>query len=474
MRPIRFFPPYFVLVILLLNCSALNENIVFSDESRSMHDDYFVDYRSIEEIAGYHDYLTKGSMTSKSPTITPFVFQDETVYYIVNYPENRGWQVFSSDRRTPAILAEGYSGQFSLDTTNEGAVYWMMCVAQDMYKVRHTETSSLSFTSEEIEANIHFWTKEPMRSQIPDEEDEGHWWGSTTTITEPYDSIPHLTITQWDQGGPYNQYCPLKTDGTSHRAPAGCTAIAGAQMLYYLHEKWGIPQSMASSASCVGNIDNYTMSQWNFTTTVWDEMATDYYLIALWNQDDFPESVMIAHIGQLVGTEYGNNSSAASIADLVENVFNHFGIDCDYGSFSENTVKSNLLSGFPIIASACRQWYPNWNLSIPGHSFLIDGYKRTRVKTTTHYTFIPDDPEHYDPSSHPDYDNVTYSSPVISYIKMNWGINTQWYINGAPYNTSILNDGWYTLTGDWVVEDGGNQYNYQYYRKMLSDFSIME
>ena len=38
----------------------------------------------------------------------------------------------------------------------------------------------------------------------------------------------------------YNIYCPLKSDNFWH-APAGCVAIAGAQILYYLNHKFGVP-----------------------------------------------------------------------------------------------------------------------------------------------------------------------------------------------------------------------------------------
>ncbi len=62
-------------------------------------------------------------------------------------------------------------------------------------------------------------------------------------------------------------------------------------------------------------------------------------------------------------------------------------------------------------------------------------------------------------SMSPDY---TYSSSDLTDIKINWGWSTQW--------TGNKNDDWYTLTGDWSVEDG-NTYSYNN-RKMVYGFSV--
>lgn len=107
-----------------------------------------------------------------------------------------------------------------------------MCVAEDMYAIRHAENEDLSFSDEEISENIRFWSKEPNRSIDPEPQEDGHWVANITTITEIVDTVPHLTNTRWYQGDPYNKYCPLKSDGSGKRAPAGCVAIAAAQMIY--------------------------------------------------------------------------------------------------------------------------------------------------------------------------------------------------------------------------------------------------
>lgn len=469
----RLYCILFGVVILLAGCEKENSINSIMAPLRT-DDDYSVSLHSVEALFQRTDVNTRGLLSSSaSSSILPFTLLDETVFYIVNHPNNQGWQIISSDRRTPPVLAESPRGHFSMETDNPGLLGWMMSVAENMYTIKHAKNADLSFSEEEISANIRFWSKEPSRSLDPHPEDDGAWIGITTTVTEVVDSIPHLTTTQWHQRFPYNKYCPLRTDVTGERAPAGCIAIAGAQMLYFLHEKWGIPQTMVSNALCTGYVGNYYMEQWNATSTVWEDMDPDICVSSSCT-DPHPEAVMVACVGTLMEMIYGNDGShpALSNSDMVEHVFNYFGIDCDYGSYSENDVKSSLNAGIPVIVSAKAQWYPNWQLEIPGHSFLIDGYKRTRIKSTTHYTFVPNDPDNYDPSTHPSYDVITYSNPEITGIKMNWGYWYQWYIDGVN-NTDYLNDGWYTLTGDWIVDKCISQSNYQYYRKMLYNFTIL-
>ena len=104
-----------------------------------------------------------------------------------------------------------------------------------------------------------------------------------------------------------------------------------------------------------------------------------------------------------------------------------------------------------------------------GHSFLIDGYKRTRIHTTTHHYYA--DSEGTIIPGYPDYLTHSYTDPEITSIKMNWGWKSQWH---NPY----LNDGWYMLTGGWVANSGSqsdpDMHTYQYYRNIIYNFSLTE
>ena len=58
---------------------------------------------------------TKGSNAVNDFEVTSYVRnRADTLMYIVNSGGN-GWKIYSSDKRTPAILAEGDKGYFSLE-----------------------------------------------------------------------------------------------------------------------------------------------------------------------------------------------------------------------------------------------------------------------------------------------------------------------------------------------------------------------
>lgn len=268
------------------------------------------------------------------------------------------------------------------------------------------------------------------------------------TYTEFYDSISRLTQTIWKQRYPYNNFCPARTDTTYYNAPAGCVAIAGAQMLYFLHYKLGKPETAPTHATCYGNINNYTMNQDNFTTTVWDSMNIDGY--------QYKAAPLVANVGTLVGMDYGNSSSGADTEDLVNYVFRDwYGISCAYDEYSTGTLRTSLLSGMPVILRAKSS-------TVGGrHAFIIDQYMRTRTVTANYYTWVYDSwPPNTPMPAIPEYVEYVYSSPVISMIRMNWGWGGK------------CNNDWFSLTGDWFAgSKGGVFYNWNDSRHMIYGFS---
>ena len=93
---------------------------------------------------------------------------------------------------------------------------------------------------------------------------------------------------------------------------------------------------------------------------------------------------------------------------------------------------------------------------------------RTRTKTSTYHFWEPFDPENFQDlnNEYASYTTISYSSPEITSIKINWGWWTQW--------TYYMNDGWYTLTGSWHTERrNGETNNYNYWRKMITNYSII-
>ena len=444
-------------VILAVRCSKNNIIINPSDARLACNGFCPISKHTVHEYL-LKDYLMKKCPSTKANDIEIDVITGEagdTLMYIVNYGLEKGWEVISADTRTPAVIAAGNRGYLNFDSCNPGLKDWLFCTKEDMQIIVQSSDDDLSFSEDEIEAHKQFWGGGQPRIKLPDIDDPGggSWYTSITTVTEVWDSISHMTATQWDQDSPYNEYCPYRTD-TIGRAPAGCVAIAGAQMLYYLHYKIGVPSMIYTNAYCYGDILNHTITFTGSSSTIWDDMDT---LSKAYNAPAGPESILIAFVGARVQMDYGNTSSGAETEDLVENVFNLFGIDCVYDNYDASIVKSSLLSGLPVILSTKSSW-----LSTGGHAFIIDGYKRYRTITTEYHYWMSSSGEPGTDPLHEPYEVIHYSSPSIEYFKMNWGWWEQWQLG--------YDDGWYAPTGDWYTQSTGDHNNY--YRKMIYGFNV--
>lgn len=413
----------------------------------------------IGQIKAYVDREKPASKADAGPTyaVIPYCGSEgDTLMYIVNYGNGDGWQIFSSDARTPAVIAEGESGSFSVENGSPAVQVWLECTAADISAVRGASDEDLAFSADEIEANLSKWNIHKPRV-IPDPEGDGHWVTQLVSAEEyVYDTLGHITP-HWVQIEPYNSYCPLKSNSNTLRAPAGCVAVSAAQVLYYLHNKLGVPETMMSEGVVNGNVLSYTQVFSSPSSAVWAQMDSTYQSAGPADK----EAIMIGHIGKTIGMSYGNNSSMALLDSLDSSLFAPYGITCSHlWYYSTATIKSNLINRIPVIVGASDNNYSN------SHCFVIDGYKRTRTRYYYYHYWVYDNPDPWNPKWVPNHDPyyTSYdSNPEVKYIKINWGWPTQW---GTP----AYNDGWFSITANWVVN--GN-ITYNHVMETIQDFGIL-
>ena len=454
------------LLLSVLSCEKESDQVMSANDYQSemVLSECFVNIDKVYDFAESLYPRTKGDKSSGF-TVSPILGKEQdTLMYIVNFGIDRGWMILSADSRTPAMIAESDRGSFSLTPEYKGLHVWMDGVSKNLEMIRHSGDEVLAFSKEEIAANKSFWQIDGTRAQDPPMIDPGGEWRVTTSIeTIVSDSLEHMTP-HWYQRQPYNDYCPYKTDGSGERAKAGCVAVSGAQVLYYLHRKYGIPQTMVSAGYCIGDINGFTREFYNPTSTVWASMDTTCHYES---GTGGAETMLIGHIGDLVGTNYHNTYSWALPAQLRTNVFEWYGYSCSHGNYDEDVVKASLENNLPVIITATDLLIP---LDGDIHTFVIDGYKKSFKQYTYHHYWVPSDPDNYYISpDHPDYFTYACSSPEITHVKMNWGWDSQWH---PDY---LLNDGWYSLTENWIVNAGTeDEHDYNYYRQMIYGFSITE
>lgn len=392
---------------------------------------------------------------------------DDTILFVRKI-QNGGWTIYSSDKRVPAIVAQSKSGSFDELMKIDGARLWLQSIADDMTIIKNLPDEKLNFTEKEIACNKSFWksisspdefikenllegTRAINKDLIPI---SGHYeYRFSTTYSEVYDSIPRMIDTDWKQGYPYNQYCPLKSNSNDVHAPAGCVAIAGAQMLYFLHNSLGVPVTAPSEAYCNGNINSYTWDQTNYNSDIWNYMKNNGIYAA----------PLIANVGRRLNMKYGDISSGAYTSDLVNKVFAPYGINCTYTNYDTNYLKNSLTNGMPVLLDALSKRTTNSGSEKVGHAFIADRYKRTRTVTENHYVWVYDSiPPKTPIKMVPDKIEYRYSSPEISMIGINWG----W---GSDCN---IPDEWFSLTGDWISRSN-ESYNWNINRHMIYNFQVI-
>ncbi len=400
-----------------------------------------------------------------------------TVMYAVNYDE--GWDIISADKRTQPILANSNSGTFNLNDLNPGVVAWLNGLAFDITNLRTSPASKQTTTTQQNNKNIMLWNgilqkdkyeKQYGKNRFDDaveiqnpnilntRANEGHYEYRYSEVEHvPIDTTFHLTVTKWGQWDPWNFFCP--TDDNV-KCPAGCTAVAGAQMAYFLHNHLGVPVNAMLDSSFYVPLTSIN------DTNVWDIMVLDKddYVYPSYTIGHLSVARLIRDIGERVDMEYTSESSGAWSEDLIENVFNPYGISCNFANYNPSTVTNALKQGMPSIVEAFSVEETNWlgqTTYSKGHTFIIDGYINYQTITKDYYEWVRDGELDFSqliplPSRLVE---TTTSAPWVGLICMNWG----W--------SDLYNDIWVSPSEDWIVPTE-EQPNYIYRRRMTTGFRI--
>jgi hypothetical protein len=213
---------------------------------------------------------------------------------------------------------------------------------------------------------------EVRKQQVPTAVSTRKLWDRLLTMPQDKDpamvpgiSVEPLLHSLWDQGFPYNIFCPPDPEGDGGHTVTGCGATCMAQVMHY----WRYPQT--GTGSHMYNAIGYGMQQVQFgeTTYQWDHMQ---------NSIDFnnPEAIaeLMYHVGVAINMQYGPFLSNSFPWDLVPALHDYFGYETAvYHERSNYTptdwsamICNDLDQSMPVI-------YMGYSSS-GGHGFVCDGY----------------------------------------------------------------------------------------------------
>ena len=310
------------------------------------------------EIESVIPWLTRDIWGGAGTRGSSFEALPDTALYIVNILNNNGYALVSADSRFPGVVAFIEKGSFRPDDEidNPGFLLFMDGL-KDYY-------------AQELQNHMVI----PTRSNSP--------------FFEFDINVEPMLATNWGQGAPYNKYC-YTSDG--FHAPAGCAAIAAAQIAAYY--EW--PESY-----------NNHIYEWEHI------MASDQV-----NPTDTIATNSVAHlvhdIGLLINTIYNINNSGAYLED-VANCWDEFNYDYvlnNYPSFG--VIDSTLQEGSPV-------FFQGFTGNMIGHAWVIDGSAvRHGYLRIGNYQGVPGE-----------YIEIQH----LSFVHCNWGwngANNGYYLYGA-------------------------------------------
>ena len=265
-----------------------------------------------------------------------------TACYIFNIGENEGYIVAAGDDCVPAVLGYADTGAVDVTAVPDNMRWWL-----DEYD------HQIQFMRERRYSNLRAHEKSPERP-----------------------AISPLMTTQWNQTPPYNNACPLDTNGK--RCVTGCVATAMAQVLYYHHAR--------SVTQTTHEIPAYVTDRGVSVAAVpagsfidWDNMVDKYGRnVETTDEQDAAVANLMRYCGTAVQMQYTSGSSGAitsHVAPAMVAFFNYSSKtkawsrdDCGLSDEEWETLIYNELSNSrPVV-------YSGWTKFNAGHAFVCDGY----------------------------------------------------------------------------------------------------
>jgi hypothetical protein len=287
-------------------------------------------------------------------------------FYVVEL-EPEGFLIMNSDKRLPPVLAYSDTGSLNLDDVpwNTFRVLLKGTMERNARKLMNIASAAdmpdLLQPLKEAQSSAE-WEQlvDPEAAPV-----EPPLYGTGGVTNGPF-----LT-TIWNQCNHYNELCPADPLASAYydgRAPAGCVAVVGAQIMNYY--EWPYRgsggHSYTDSAGSITGAHSVVFSD----TYDWAHMQDDYYA---WGSE--PSNAVAAvselmyEIGVAVEMDYENDGSSSSSSDLKTMMNRAFLYEKGTYLYSPadpdavaDQIRADMLADRPA------------GVSISGHAIVADGH----------------------------------------------------------------------------------------------------
>ena len=260
-------------------------------------------------------------------------------FYVYDRGARGGYVIIAGDDRLPQVLGYGDAGDFSANTLPPAVQYWL----DEMNR-------QIAYLLSNEDALVH----RPAKRAAP---------------------VSPLVTTQWNQGEPYNNYCPTYTlsNGNAVHSAAGCVATATAQMMKYYD--WPAVGRGSHSYTCNVNSSTPTQLSADFSQSTyrWDLMLDVYDSNSSEESCDAVARLM-SDVGISMDMGYGESSGASEYAasEALHRYFDYtakcYWLNRDYFDADEwdQFLVDEISLSRPVMY--CGYAYDG------GHAFILDGF----------------------------------------------------------------------------------------------------
>ncbi|NQU87621.1 MAG: C10 family peptidase, partial [Mariniphaga sp.] len=303
-----------ILLILVIPIISLGEKVNIRKAKKVAQRIYKLDKPDKDELK-IENFITLGN-------------NNDTLLYVFSYPDD-GFVIISAEDAAPPVLGHCKKGKYEPENMPGGLLYLIEKYQYSISSLREKK----SVASEKIK-------KQWINILNDDSQLKSYTIGTT------------LLSTSWGQEDGYNDECP-------NEWPAGCTAVAMAQIL----RRWGCQIDPSGSV-------NYQYGSISFGdyTYNWEDMND--------GSPDDDNAQLIYHAGVSCLTNYGSNSSTSLPWKARNGFVDFWGIDSDadlkwriwHLSNWQDMLEDEIDLERPILYSAAS--------GSSGHSWVIDGYEQ--------------------------------------------------------------------------------------------------
>jgi len=287
----------------------------------------------------------------------PTNYAGRTVYYTINLSP-RGWIVVAADDAVTPVLAYSFEDNMNSSSLPPQFISWM-----EKYRKQINDAMNRNLpASANIAAAWEKYTSNDLKQPM---------------APQGINGVAPLIIHTWDQGYPYNIYCPQDAAGPGDHPYAGCVATAMCQLMYY----YRFPQTGNGQHCYTPSGYPQQCADFGATTYNWNTMVNSLSTARLDN--DSAVALLLWHAGVAVNMMYSATGSGAYSEDARNALVSNFRYSpaalyihrSDFPETSwDSILRANLDKRMPV-------YYDGYGAQ-GGHAFNCDGYQ-----ATTHFHF---------------------------------------------------------------------------------------